>query len=124
LLALTYSNASVSLPQAVANPDPDFLAATLGIVVGLCALAFIAGGSIARLLKVTPTRRTSLMFGLGMNNNGAGLVRASMALVYYPRVMLPIIFCDLVQHLAASVVDRLVSRMPTPPSPVAGPGQR
>ena len=33
LLVLNYSNASVSLPQAVADPDPDFLAVTVGIVV-------------------------------------------------------------------------------------------
>jgi BASS family bile acid:Na+ symporter len=114
LLALNYSNASVSLPQALANPDLDFLAATLGIVVGLCALAFTAGWWIARVLKVTPTRRTSLMFGLGMNNNGAGLVLASMALVDHPRVMLPIICYNLVQHLVAGVVDRLISRRSTP----------
>ena len=35
LLLLNYSNASVSLPQAVASPDPDFLAVTLAIVAGL-----------------------------------------------------------------------------------------
>jgi hypothetical protein len=32
------------------------------------------------------------MFGLGMNNNGAGLALASMTLAAHPRVMLPIIF--------------------------------
>jgi len=29
---------------------------------------------IARLLKTDPAQRASLMFGLGMNNNGTGLV--------------------------------------------------
>ena len=38
LLVLNYSNASVSLPQAVADPDPDFLAVTVGIVVVLCVI--------------------------------------------------------------------------------------
>jgi BASS family bile acid:Na+ symporter len=117
LLTLNYSDASVSLPRAVAEPDPDFLAATLGIVVGLCVLAFAAGWWIARLLKATPARRTSLMFGLGMNNNGTGLVLASMALADHPRVMLPIIFYNLVQHLVAGVVDRAVCRTQSPPSP-------
>ena len=37
LLTLNYSNASVSLPQAVADPDPDFLFLTLAVVVSLCA---------------------------------------------------------------------------------------
>jgi BASS family bile acid:Na+ symporter len=123
LLILNYSNASVSLPQAIADPDPDFLAVTLAIVVGLCALAFAAGWAVSQLLKATPPQRTSLMFGLGMNNNGTGLVLASMALADHPRVMLPIIFYNLVQHLAAGVVDRLVCRTPTPRGPTWAPAR-
>ena len=107
LLALNYSNASASLPKALAKPDVDFLVVTLVIVTGLCASAFVSGWGIARALGADPARRTSLMFGLGMNNNGTGLVLASLALGQYPRVMLPIIFYNLVQHLAAGVVDRL-----------------
>ncbi len=57
------------------------------------------------------------MFGLGMNNNGTGLVLASMALADHPRVMLPIIFYNLVQHLIAGIVDRLTCRGPTLRSP-------
>lgn len=110
LLVLNYSNASVSLPQAVAELDPDFLLLTLAIVVVLCALAFTAGWLIAWVHKATPSQRTALMFGLGMNNNGTGLVLASMSLADHPRVMLPIIFYNLVQHLIAGIVDRLVCR--------------
>jgi bile acid:Na+ symporter, BASS family len=112
LLVLNYSNASVSLPQAVTVPDPDFLALTLAVVVGLCAVAFAAGWLISWFLKATSSQRTALMFGLGMNNNGTGLVLASLSLADHPRVMLPIIFYNLVQHLAAGVVDRLVCRRP------------
>jgi BASS family bile acid:Na+ symporter len=43
-----------------------------------------------------------------MNNNGTGLVLASVALADHPQTMLPIIFYNLVQHLVASVVDRHV----------------
>jgi BASS family bile acid:Na+ symporter len=110
LLVLNYANASVSLPQAVAQPDLDFLAVTLGIVVSLCVFTFTAGWLIARQWKAVPSQATSLMFGLGMNNNGTGLVLASMALADHPRVMLPIIFYNLVQHLIAGAVDRIVSR--------------
>ncbi len=117
LLVLNYSNASVSLPQAVADPDPDFLAVTVVIVVALCVLAFGAGWLVSRLLRATPAQRTSLMFGLGMNNNGTGLVLASMALADHPRVMLPIIFYNLAQHLIAGVVDRLNCRSSAPPRP-------
>ena len=60
------------------------------------------------------------MFGLGMNNNGTGLVLASMALADHPRVMLPIIFYNLVQHLAAGVVDQLLRGNPRPPGAARG----
>jgi bile acid:Na+ symporter, BASS family len=108
LLVLSYSNASVSLPQTVADPDWDFLAAMLVIVVGLCAATFTAGAWIGRALKADSAQRAALMFGLGMNNNGTGLVLASAALAAHPRVMLPIIFYTLVQHLVAAVADGLV----------------
>jgi BASS family bile acid:Na+ symporter len=110
LLLLNYSNAAVSLPDTIADPDWDFLAVTLAIVVMLCLLAFGAGWLIARWLKADPSRQVSLMFGLGMNNNGTGLVLASMALADHPRVLLPIIFYNLVQHLIAGGVDSLLGR--------------
>jgi bile acid:Na+ symporter, BASS family len=66
----------------------------------------------------------SLVFGLGMNNNGTGLVLASVALADHPQVpqvMLPIIFYNLVQHLVASIVDLALfkSRSPKPSLPVS-----
>ena len=113
LLTLNYSNASVSLPQTIRDPDWDFLAVTLSIVTALCVFAFASGWAISRLLKVEKPETASLMFGLGMNNNGTGLVLASMALADHPRVLLPIIFYNLVQHLGAGIVDRLVCRTRT-----------
>jgi BASS family bile acid:Na+ symporter len=110
LLLLTYANASVSLPQAVVEHDWDFLAVLLAIVLSLCVLGFATGWWVARVLKADPAQRAALMFGLGMNNNGAGLVLASMALAAQPRVLLPIIFYNLVQHLAAAAVDAFLSR--------------
>ncbi len=50
------------------------------------------------------------MFGLGMNNNGTGLVLASMTLAAHPLVLLPIIFYNLVRHLVAGAVAMLLSR--------------
>ena len=50
------------------------------------------------------------MFGLGMNNNGAGLVLASLTLSDHPGVMLPIILCNLIQHFVASLIDKMLSR--------------
>src|SRR5262249_15496578 len=80
LLVLNYSNASVSLPESIANPDPDFVAVILAIVCGLCVLAFGAGWVLSSVFRTDFAQRTSLMFGLGMNNNGTGLVLATMAL--------------------------------------------
>jgi bile acid:Na+ symporter, BASS family len=110
LLLLGYSNASVSLPQTIANPDWDFLAVSLAIVISLCLLAFSSGWLIARLLKTDIAQQSALMFGLGMNNNGTGLVLASMTLAAHPRVMLPIIFYNLAQHIVAGGIDFVMFR--------------
>jgi BASS family bile acid:Na+ symporter len=101
LLVLNYVNAALSLPQALLEPDPDFLLLTLVVVVGLCVSAFATGWLISWLLRVNRGGRAALVFGLGMNNNGTGLVLASLALADQPRVMLPLILYNLVQHLAA-----------------------
>jgi len=110
LLLLNYSNASVSLPQAVADRDVDFLAVTLGITTGLCITAFATAYWLSSAFKLDQAERVSLMFGLGMNNNGTGLVLASLALATYPRVMVPIIFYNLVQHLVAGSVHEVTGR--------------
>ena len=54
------------------------------------------------------------MYGLGMNNNGTGLVLASMALADHPTVMLPIIFYNLVQQIAAGIVNDWQARRALP----------
>ena len=108
LLLLNYANASVSLPQAIAVPDPDFLAVILAVTLLLCVVAFFAGWLIAYLRKSDQSDKIALMFGLGMNNNGTGLVLASMALADHPQVLLPIIFYNLVQHLVAGTVGHLM----------------
>jgi BASS family bile acid:Na+ symporter len=103
---LNYSNASVALPQTVADPDWDFLAVILASVAVLCIFSFAAGWLVARLLRTNAAQRTSLMFGLGLNNNGTGLVLASMALAGHPRVMLPVILYNLIQHLVAGATQK------------------
>jgi BASS family bile acid:Na+ symporter len=110
LLLLIYSNAAVSLPQTIANPDWDFLILILCITAGLCLLMFSSGWLLSRCMRLNSADRTSVLFALGMNNNGTSLVLASMTLAEHPRVLLPIIFYNLIQHLAAGVVDFIVSR--------------
>jgi BASS family bile acid:Na+ symporter len=118
LLLLNYGNGAGSLPQAVAYPDWDFLAVILVVTVSLCVTAFSAGWWLGQLLGADRARRTALMFGLGMSNNGSGLVLAGMALTAYPRAMLPILLYNLVQHLVAGGAASLLARAGS--NPVSG----
>jgi BASS family bile acid:Na+ symporter len=110
LLTLNYSNASVSLPKAVADHDLDFLALTFSLTTGLCVAAFSAAYWLSCLFETDEAERVSLMYGLGMNNNGTALVLASLALSSLPRIMIPIIFYNIVQHLVAGAVHYLMNR--------------
>jgi BASS family bile acid:Na+ symporter len=115
LLVLNYSNAAVALPQVVARPDWDFLALTLSITATMCGGAFAAGWAIARAQRAAPADRTSLTYGVGMNNNGTGLVLASTALADHPLVLPPIIFYNLVQQIVAGALDAWARRRRTTP---------
>jgi BASS family bile acid:Na+ symporter len=110
LLFLCYANASVSLPQVVAAPDWDFLAVILAVVAALCLVAFAAGWLLARVLGVDESQQRSLMFGLGMNNNGTGMVLAAAALAGLPCTVLPVLAYNLVQHLVAGGVNWFFGR--------------
>jgi BASS family bile acid:Na+ symporter len=109
LLALNYINGAISLPEVVRYPDWDFLAVTVGITVGFCVTTFCCGWWLSRLLGGDRSSRTALMFGLGMSNNGSGLVLAATALAGHPQVMLPILFYNLVQHLVAGSAAYLIN---------------
>jgi BASS family bile acid:Na+ symporter len=110
ILILCYANASSCLPRALGNPDWDFLGLVTALVASLCALTFAAGHAIGRLAGADRGQRVALTFGLGMNNNGTGLVLASMAMGSQPLVMLPIIVYNLTQHLIARGVETLLRR--------------
>jgi BASS family bile acid:Na+ symporter len=109
LVALNYTNGAVSLPQVVAYPDWDFLALTLAFAAVLCVIAFASGWWLGGLLGADRRCRIALMFGLGMSNNGSGLVLAAVTLSGQPRVMLPIIFYNLIQHLVAGAAAYLLN---------------
>ncbi len=110
LLLLCYLNAAVSLPQLVAHPDLEFLSMVLGVMVALCLVMFGSGWVLSRVLRVDRSRQAPLIFGIGMNNNGTGLVVAGSAMAGYPLVLVPILLYNLLQHVAAGVADRLLLR--------------
>lgn len=105
LLLLNWVNAALALPRVVAEPDVDFLALIVVVTGTLCVLAFSAGAVLGTVLRAEPADRVSLIFGLGMNNNGTGLVLAATALGDHPHVLLPIIAYNLLQQLAAAIVN-------------------
>ncbi len=55
-------------------------------------------------MKSGKAEQSSLMFRLGMNNNGGTLILASMALKDHPIILIPIIFYNLAQQTIASTI--------------------
>jgi BASS family bile acid:Na+ symporter len=110
IVALNYSNAALALPRVLATPDPDYLALVGAVTGALCAAAFACGWRIGPPLGAGLPERVSLLFGLGMNNNGSGLVLASATLADHPNVLLGIVVYNLVQQIAAGIADRFAAR--------------
>jgi BASS family bile acid:Na+ symporter len=118
LLILNYSNAAVSLPQTLTHPDPDFLLITLPITLALCLTMFACGFLLGRVLHAERDQVISLAYGLGMNNNGTALVLAALALAQFPRVMVPIIFYNLLQHIVAGGLHQFLTAEKRYPKPL------
>jgi BASS family bile acid:Na+ symporter len=112
LLALNYSNAAVAFPRVIAHPDPARLGAIVGTVVLLSIASFAAGWWMPSLFGRGADKplRVSTMFGVGMNNNGAGLVLASIALPFAPDVLVFVLLYNLAQHLAAGLCQAVLCR--------------
>lgn len=106
LLVLCYANATASLPAVIANPDWDYMALVVTAAGVLCGSGFAAGWAVARLVGAGGSQRRSLVFGLGMSNNGTGLVMAGAALSGVPAAILPVLTYNLIQHLFAGAVSR------------------
>lgn len=110
LLVLCYANASACLPGVVAEPDWDCLALVTVAAGLMCVTAFAAGFGVARIVGADPARQASLVFGVGMANNGAGLALAAGALAGCPMALLPVVAVNLVQHLAAGWANTRLTR--------------
>ena len=111
LLALCYANASGCLPGVATNPDWDFLGLTMAAVALMSGSAFATGFGVARVAKADPARRTALVFGVGMANNGTGQALLAGTLGGCPAALLPLVAIHLLQHLAAGVTCRRLARL-------------
>ncbi len=105
VLVLCYANAAAALPQVARSPDWDFLALVAAATVGLCGGGFAAGRAVARRFGAGRADEAALMYGLGMSNNGTGLVLAG-SLGVPAEAVLPVLAYNLVQHLVAGAVGR------------------
>ncbi|NDB95518.1 MAG: Na+-dependent transporter [Verrucomicrobia bacterium] len=109
LLLLNYTTASIALPQVFVSPDWGFLSTALIFGALLCAIDFLSGWWLARILQAKTAQCLALMFGVGMNNNGTALVLASLAFVHAPKILVPMIFYNLLQNIIASGAVTFVS---------------
>ncbi|TFE68698.1 Na+-dependent transporter [Methylacidiphilum sp. Yel] len=102
LLVLIYSNAATALPFIIHKPDTDFFL-LIGIVVFLlCLIRFHAGQWIGSLFHFGEPTKRSLIYALGMNNNGMGLVLSNAVVGNQPSIILPIILYNLFQQIMAA----------------------
>jgi len=116
LLLLNYTNAAIALPKLFSNPDWSFLGTAFFFSTVLCVVDFISGWWIAGLLRATPSQRLAVMFGVGLNNNSTALVLGSLVFFNQPKILVPLIFYGLIQHLVAggsTQVIALFSRLST-----------
>lgn len=110
LLMLNYANAAVSLPTAFENWKADFVTMIVLAIMILCVLSFLSGWLIPRLLRIPRDEKIALAFGVGMNNNGTGLVLAAAYMGDSPLVMLPIIFYNLGQQIMAGIFASRIAK--------------
>jgi BASS family bile acid:Na+ symporter len=110
LMLIVYANAALYLPALIANPERAFLAMAFGVATAFGIAMFGAGFALSRFFALRPAETASLVFGLGMSNNGSSLVFATTAFPDQPRIVLPILFYVLVQHVAAALADNIISR--------------
>ena len=109
LLLLNYSNASLSLPTMFHRAEQDVLLLVLLLSTALCFVNFGSAALLSRIGRLDRPTHISLLLGIGMRNNGAGLVLVATAIPHPEIIMLPIIVYNLLQHVAAGLIDRIYS---------------
>jgi BASS family bile acid:Na+ symporter len=110
LLLLNYANASLALPQVVADFHPQRLSWLVAVTLGVCATTFLSGWLLARAGRLEPAARHSLVFGIGMKNTGIALTLAALWVESQPLATVAIIAYTLTQHMLAAGYHARVPR--------------
>lgn len=110
LLLLNYANASLALPQVVADFHAQRLSWLIAVTLGVCGTTFLSGWLLARAGRVEPAARHSLVFGIGMKNTGIALTLAALWLESQPLATVAIIAYTLTQHVLAGGYHARVPR--------------
>lgn len=101
LLLLNYLNAAIALPRVTGHIASGMLVVTILLTALLCALGFVGGWVVSRLVRNEPAAAHALVFGVGMKNTGMALVLAGLWLESFPLATVVIITYTLIQHVLA-----------------------
>jgi BASS family bile acid:Na+ symporter len=109
LLLLNYINSALALPK-IRESSASLLLATAALATALSAVGLTLGWALAWLVRVRPTTRAALMFGLSMKHTGLALILAGAVLADQPVAIFIIVLATIVQHLMAGLVQWWIGR--------------
>jgi bile acid:Na+ symporter, BASS family len=118
LLVLNYSNASLCLPKLIRLDEGLSVSLLLLILASaFCIVSLAVAWGVAQMgrsaevdSRLFRADRIALLLAFSMKNNGVALVLAATTFPESPVILLPIIVYNLLQHLSAATIDRLVLR--------------
>ena len=108
LLLLIYAFASTSLSKVVGENQFTQLATAFGLAALLCVVNFFAGWMTGKVSRSDRRTKLSMLYGIGMHNNGIALLIADNILATDSIVFLPIIAYAMCQHVVAGITDSIV----------------
>jgi|GEM_PF-746651 len=108
LLLLIYAFASTSLSKVVDANQFTQLATAFGLAALLCLVNFLAGWLTGKLSRSDRRTKLSMLYAIGMHNNGIALLLADSILPADSIVFLPVIAYAMCQHVVAGITDSIV----------------
>ena len=112
LLVLIYAFAASSIRPLLENNGEHWAFVALVLAAAMCAAAFAGGWAIGIVAGGGDRERISLLYGVGMHNNGIALLVGSIAAGHDTLLLLPMLGYALVQHVIAGMVNDYRLRQP------------